>query len=170
MKKVFSCLLGLTCLVLLSCDKDNEGCFPPVYEGFRHQPSIVYAGDSVFITAVQQRKGHYLNATDYRWSMTVQIDDNGEAKDSTLAFSVHTNYGGLDSSNPEWRTKLPDNTITGSYPCSFSARWSNSADGIGGNFSGGTAEGCTGSIISYSYTLYSEARGSFRLSVRRRGE
>ena len=168
MKNLYLILLGLVCLGMTGCDKENEGCFPPVYEGFSYEPSVVYAGDSVFITAVQQKKGHYLNATDYRWSMTVQIDEDGEAKDSTLAFSMHTNYGGLDSSNPKWRTKLPANTIAGSYTCSFSARWSNSADGIGGDFSGGTGEGCTGSIISYSYTLYSEARGTFRLPVRRR--
>ena len=153
---------------IASCNDDEDSCFPPTYQGFRYEPANVYPGDSVFVTAVQQKKGHYLNSTTYDWSMTVQVDSEGVAVPQTLYYSRHTNYGGLDSSDPQWRLSLPSNTIPGTYACQFSARWSNSADGIGGVYNGGTGEGCHGSINSYSYTLYSQASGSFRLTVRKR--
>lgn len=167
MKQTYFLILGLMTLALLGCSDDEGSCYPPVYQGFLVEPSTIHAGDSVFVTASQQKKGHYLNATDYEWSMTVQVDVDGVAKDSTLSYKRHTNYGGTDSSDPQWRLKLPQNTLRGQYTCSFKARWSNSADALhGASYNGGTAEGCTGSITSYSYTLYSQANGTCRLVVR----
>lgn len=157
--------MALLSLTLFSCNEEEEGSYPPTYEGFRYEPSKVCPGDSLTITAVQQKKGHYLNATNYNWKMTIKVDNNGVAEDKTLTYSQHTNYGGTNSDNPIWGVRLPGNTIPGTYSCEFKADWSNSADGIGGSFNGGTGEGCTGTINAYSYTLYSQANGSFRLYV-----
>ncbi|MBQ8051099.1 MAG: hypothetical protein IJ197_05930 [Bacteroidaceae bacterium] len=167
MKKtlLFLCMISALALVS-SCNDDEEGSYPPTYQGFRYEPSTVHPGDSVFITAVQLKKGHYLNSTDYSWSMTVQVDSAGIGVPYELYYSRHTNYGGLDSNNPQWRLELPGNTLPGTYSCQFNARFSNSADGIGGMFNGGTGEGCVGTINSQSYTLYSTANGSFRLIVK----
>ena len=156
----------LLCVALTACDKEEKGSYPPTYQGFRYVPSTVYAGDSVTITAVQLKKGHYLNTTKYSWSMTVQVDNNGVTESKTLTHAVQTNYGGISDADPVWGVRLPANTQPGTYACSFKAEWSNSADGIGGTFNGGTGESCTGNINSYSYTLYSQANGSFRLTVR----
>lgn len=168
MKHLLLPLLLLLGLGFVGCSNDSSDCRPPVFQGFRYQPATVCPGDSVFITAVQLEKGHYLNATDYQWKLTVSVEQDGQVRDSLLTYSHHTNYGGLDSSDPTWRLQLPPNTVPGTYACSFNARWSNSADGQGGTYNGGTGQGCTGSITTTSYTLYSQATGSFRLPVRSR--
>ncbi len=144
---------------------DGGGSYPPTWKGFACEPPTAHAGDSVRITAVQAKKGKYLNATDYTWRMTVRLDADGETRDSTLSHSPHTNYDGTDNGDPVWELRLPEGTLPGGYTCSFSARWSNSADGEGGTYACTGGDGCQGQITSYSYTLYSEARGSFQLTV-----
>ncbi len=157
----------MPCLFLASCDDDDEGCYPPTWKGFTYSPSPVHPGDSITITAVQASKGHYLNACDYSFSMKVYVaDSNGMTQDSTLTYSYHTNYDGTDNGDPSWGVRLPETTVSGSYTCSFSANWSNSSDGQGGTYAyNGDRGSCTGSITSYSYTLYSNASGSFTLPV-----
>ncbi len=168
MKKIFYSLTVVLCLSFTGCNDDDSDCYPPVYHGFTYQPNIVYAGDSVTITAVQQRKGNHLNATDYIWKLTLQIEDNENTRDTTLAYNQHTNYGGISNADPEWKLKIPNNTIAGTYSCRFEAQWSNSSDGVGGVFRGGTGEGCYGTITSSSGVLYSQASGSFSLPINRR--
>ncbi len=167
MRKAFHFLLAL-CLIFLavSCE-DTSGSYPPTWKGFTYEPSTVHPGDSVLITAVQNSKGHYLNAVDYSFSMKVYIEEDGATRDSSLAYSYHTNYDGTDNGNPWWKLKIPDNTVPGSYSCSFSARWSNSSDGDGGSYGCTGGAGYTGSITSQSYTLYSTASGSFTLPIAR---
>ncbi len=165
MKKILFMLIGI--LVFAGCD-EKEGCYPPTYKGFRIEPTTVFQGDSITITAVQQKKGNYLNATDYTWSINVKVNKNGTDEDLALTYKRHTNYGGTDNSDPVWGARLPENIVPGAYTCSFQARFSNSADGIGGSFASEGGDGYTGSITSYSYTLYSEAKGSFRFNVLRK--
>lgn len=166
MKKLTLLLVGIMALTFAACGDEDTSSYPPTYQGFRVEPSVVYPGDSVFITAVQLYKGNYLNATSYIWSMDIMITlPDGSTEKEELYTSKDTNYGGLDSSNPTWRLYLPSNTVPGNYTCKFNARWSNSADGMGGTFFGGTGDGCVGSITAYSYTLYSQASGNFRLTV-----
>ncbi|MCD8302728.1 MAG: hypothetical protein LUC44_06895 [Prevotellaceae bacterium] len=165
--KTLMILAALGLLGLASCD-DTSGSYPPTWKGFTYSPTDIYPGDSVLITAAQAKKGHYLNATDYSFSMKVRVDVDGETQDSTLSYSYHTNYDGTSNADPTWKLKIPDNTIGGtSYTCSFSAKWSNSADGNMGTYLGTSGgDGYTGSITSYSYTIYSQASGSFSLPIR----
>ncbi len=154
----------LLSVALVGCDEGGSS-YPPTYKGFAYQPNPVHPGDSVVITAVQAKKGHLLNAMDYKFSMKISMDIGGEAVDSTLSYSVHTNYDGTDNGDPKWAFLLPADTRAGSYSCSFSARWSNSADGEMGSYPSTGGEGCTGQITSHSYTLYSDASGTFTLPV-----
>ena len=78
MKKLTFLFLSIIAIVFVACGDDEKGSYPPTYQGFRYEPSVAYAGDSVFITAVQQRKGHLLNATDYTWSMNVVLVNSDE--------------------------------------------------------------------------------------------
>jgi hypothetical protein len=167
MKKLTYLFISILALACAACgNNEDDYSYPPTYEGFRMEPSVVYPGDSVHITAVQQRKGHYLNATTYSWTMTVDVTQpDGTIAKEDLYTSKSTNYGGLDSSDPTWGFYLPQNTVPGRYTCSFDARWSNSADGNGQAYNGGTGQGCVGTITSYSYTLYSQANGKFQIIV-----
>ena len=119
MKYLSFLLICILSVVFVACGDEDKGSYPPTYQGFRYQPSAVHAGDSVFITAVQKKKGHYLNATNYKWSMTIMVDNNGATESMELNTTKHTNYGGLDSNDPEWRLMLPYNTIPGTYTCKF---------------------------------------------------
>lgn len=158
-------MLAVAGFCLTACEKEDKGSRPPVYQGFRCTPAIAYAGDSLTITAVQKEKGKYLNATDYSWRLIIPLNDSKQAND-TLTYSYHTNYGGTDSSDPTWRVRIPSNAQNGGMAtCSFMARFSNSADGVGGMFSAEPGEGCSGSINSYSYVLYSQANGNFRFRI-----
>ncbi len=168
MKKATSWALLILLFVPLfwACD-DDEGCYPPTYKGFSYTPSPALAGDSLTITAVQAKKGHYLNACTYNFSMTVRLDqEDGSYVDTLLSQSISTNYDGKDNSDPTWTLVLPSNTRAGSYSCSFSAQWSNSADGDGGTFACQNDGSYSGSINAYSYTLYSNASGSCSITVK----
>ncbi len=167
MKKAFYFVAAL-CLMLLavSCE-DSGGSYPPTWKGFTYEPSTVHPGDSVTITAVQAKKGKYLYTVTYNFSMRVYVEVDGVTQDSTLAYSYKTNYDGTDNGDPQWKLKLPDNTVPTSYPCTFTARWDNYADGRGGSYQCTGGDGCTGSIASQSYTLYSTASGSFTLPIAR---
>lgn len=154
----------LLSIALVGCD-DTSASYPPTYKGFSYEPKTVHPGDSVVITAVQAKRGHYLNATDYSFSLTLTIEANGETQDSTLSYSRHTNYDGTDNGDPSWALHLPADTRPGSYTCTFRARWSNSANGEMGTYLSTGGEGCVGSITSHSYTLYSDASGTFTLPI-----
>lgn len=154
-------------ICLVACDEDEKGCYPPVYYGFTYSPNPVRPGDSVTISAIQARKGHYLNACDYRLSVPLEIEEkNGNVKDTTIVSSYHTNYDGTDNGNPTFKILIPANTLSANAYVTFSARWSNSADGVGGDYSATGETGYLGQIVSTSYLLYSNATGHFNLPIK----
>lgn len=166
MKKLLYLLPLVGLMTMASCEEEERSSMPPIYEGFRLSPSQqAKCGDSLFVTCVQKVKGHYLNATDYEWNIRLRVEEGSTYKDSTLTVKYHTNYGGKDNSDPVGRFRIPTNTVPGNYSCTFRARFNNSADGRGGTYQAGTGEGLTGTITSYSYTIYSEAHGTCNLRV-----
>lgn len=164
MKKILF-LLPLLALALAACDNEKAASLPPVWKGFTYSPSPARPGDSVVVTAVQAKKGKYLNACDYTFSLRIQVQENGTTRDTTLTHSYHTNYDGTDNGNPSWKFLLPAATVSSSASCTFKARWSNSADGTPVSYASTGGDGTTGNITSYGYTLYSEANGSFTLRI-----
>ncbi len=165
MKKALYILTAISLVWLSVSCEDTSGSYAPTWRGFTYEPSTVHPGDSVTITAVQKSKGHYLNGVDYNFSMRVYVEVDNVTQDSTLSYSYHTNYDGDGQKDPQWRLKIPDNTVPGSYSCSFSARWNNSSDGDLGTVVSGNEAGYTGTISTTSYTLYTTASGSFTLPI-----
>ncbi len=153
-------------LVMVACSEEEKESFPPTYYGFTYQPKPATVGGEVTITAVQEKKGQYLNGTDYKLSLQVTVIKDGVSKDSTVVSQYNTNYDGTDNGNPTFKVKIPENTISNTARVSFKASWSNSCDGIGGVFGGNHTEGYLGTIESISSTLYSNARGSFTMSIK----
>lgn len=152
-------IFTLLAFTLASCSEDRKQSYPPTFSGFEYTPVPARPGDSVTVSIVQAKKGKYLNAASYTLNVRLSYQrDNGEPGDTTLTITYHTNYDGTDNGNPSFRFKLPETTTSDRANCSFSARWSNSTDGIGGSFG-------QGSIRSYSYSLYSNASGSFTFPI-----
>ncbi len=125
----------------------------------------MHPGDSVTITAVQANKGKYLYTATYGFTMRVNVEMDGVTQDSTLAYSYATNYDGDGKKDPQWRLKIPDNTVPRSYTCSFTANWKNYADGNFTTVTSGNEAGYTGTITTTSYTLESRAEGHFDLPI-----
>lgn len=170
MKFQYSFIALTLSLLMMSCDKKTYS-YPPTYAGFswhveNGSSQFVQPGDSVTITAVQIKKGKFLNATDYTLKFRISLKSEGAEKDSLIQLSYHTNYDGVDNGNPSFKIHVPNNTISESVMVNFSARWSNSADGQGGIFGGERTSGYLGSIRSFSYLLYSEAQGTFFLRIK----
>ncbi len=84
MNKLFYLIaLAVASLSMTACSEEEKGSYPPTYYGFDYYPKPAMAGDSVTIIAVQAKKGHHLNATDYQLSVRVRVNENG-SKDSTF--------------------------------------------------------------------------------------
>lgn len=144
-----------------ACDDDEKGSYPPAFYGFTYSPNPVKPGDSVTITAVQARKGQYLIGCDYSLNVRLKQEDG----ETNIVSKYHTNYDATNKANPTFKILIPANIIGNSAYVSFSARWNNSADGIGGEYSASDNSGYLGQIISRGYLLYSEASGNFNLPI-----
>lgn len=155
--------LAVASFLTTACSEEEKGSYPPTYYGFDYYPKPVTSGDSVTIYAVQANKGKYLHSTDYQLTLHVTLIGN---VDTTIVSKYHTNYDGTDNGNPTFKVKIPDNTISSTAAVSFDARWSNSCDGQGGTFYSINTPGYLGSINSYSYVIYSNAKGSFTLPIK----
>ncbi len=164
MKKLFFFLLvSVAIFGLTACNDDDEGAMPPIYQGFRVEPSnVLHPGDKVTITAVQQQKGRYIYGAKYSWS----IKRNGAAEDEGPILVYGVNEGGESNyKDPQWVTTIPSDAVPGIYTCRFEASWQNAADGETRTWQSVGGEGLRGTITSVSSTLFSRANGSFTLSI-----
>jgi len=105
---VFS--LFVTALLLAACSEKAEDSYAPVYERMTFDPATAHVGDSVTATVIQSSKGHGLAGTDYVWNISyAYLDKNMVAKDTTVQIRKHTNYDGLDDSDPSVKFLVPEN-------------------------------------------------------------
>lgn len=162
-----SVFVAMFALSLVACDEEDKDCYPPTYHGFTYSPTPVRPGDSVTITVVQAKKGHYLNACNYTLNVPLTVEmTGGEQNDTTITIAYRTNYDGLDNGNPTFKILIPSNTVSEKSSVTFVARWANSADGMGGSYPSTDVVGYWGQITSESYTGYSLARGNFTLPIK----
>lgn len=167
--RFFTLIFSITIVTVgfASCDEEEKGSYPPAFYGFTYSPNPVKPGDSITITAVQAKKGHYLNACDYALNIPLTLEQtDGSLKDTTIVSKYHTNYDGTDNGNPSFKVLIPANTVSRSSYVTFTARWSNSADGVGGDYAAVGGKDYLGQIISTSYLLYSNASGYFTLPIK----
>ena len=71
--------LGAVAMAFVACEEDKHICTLPSFAGFRIEPTVWNAGDSVTITAVQQSLGDLLYKAEYHWS--VECTDTTFTKD-----------------------------------------------------------------------------------------
>ncbi|MBO7067412.1 MAG: hypothetical protein J6W52_01860 [Bacteroidaceae bacterium] len=163
---------------LTSCKKNDYSSYPPTWKGFlftRDGQEIsrnnIYAGDVITVTAVQDEKGHLINATHYYWDIKAPIQlENGNYKDSVfLSKHIKTNYDGEDNGDPSVTFTIPEKAL-GNATVSFRATYNYSGNGIqvsdGGNYE--DSGNLSGSIHSTSSSLSGDANGSVRFTIKSR--
>lgn len=152
-------LIALALPALFSCTRNDYSSYCPTWKGFTYTTgnypdyvkgvlgSNIYlnAGDSIHITAHQDKKGRFINATYYTWTLCYDtLDTEGTRVHATKSYDQHTNYDGYadGSDDPVCHLQLPENTLTSEgerYSIQFVARYSYSGQGV-------TIE--TGSIVN----------------------
>ena len=145
-------LLALACCLLaVGCTKNDYSSYCPTWLGFTYKTGnypnyvqgnprkvILHSGDSIHITAHQDKRGHLINATYYTWTMcydTIDIE-SGERVHAKKSYDRHTNYDGYadGADDPVCHLLLPANALPTEYgkpdTIKFVARYSYSGQGI----------------------------------------
>lgn len=156
---LFAALLFTTC-------NDEQSATPPIFGGFKVEPSAVHPGEKIKITAVQVQKGHYLYGAKHRWKLVIPVESEDGPTQTTISYDTPTEEIISSYDDPAWETTIPSNAIIGGHISgTFTGTWNNAADGGLRSYTGGTIEGCIGTITSSISTLYSQANGSFTLTI-----
>lgn len=133
--------------LLSSCSEKDYSSYCPTWLGFTYTLNndtnpgntrnvFVKPGDTIHLTAHQDKKGHLINATDYTWTICFDtLDANSNPVHVTQTVSKHTNYDGYadGSDDPVGHLFLPANAVkTTSKPDTivFVARYSYSGQGV----------------------------------------
>lgn len=146
-KYLFLCLLMA---ILYSCSKNDYSSYCPTWLGFTYKTGsypnytpgnprsvVLTPGDSVHLTAHQDKKGHLINATYYTWTVCYDtLNTAGERVHARKSYSKHTNYDGYadGSDDPVCHLLLPENALPTEYgkpdTIQFVARFSYSGQGV----------------------------------------
>ena len=169
MKKHFTLLavLGLILFVLPGCSDDDKQSYPPTWQGFLLSPARPMAGDSLTVRAVQEEKGHLINATEYTWTLSCTVcRPDGTFESVAIVEEDHTNYDGLNSGDPVHRFLIPSGA-QGRATVNFMARYNYSARGIEFFYQGDYSRpaGMSGSILSQSGQFGGGATGSVSFQI-----
>ena len=171
MKKIlYFATIAVALAALSACSDDDKQSYPPTWSGFTLSPASPVAGDSLTVTAVQDRKGHLINATTYTWTLScILYNDEGMPEDYSLTETFKTNYDGLSSGDPVHSFLIPSRAM-GRATISFQATYNYSARGIevfyGGDYS--RPVGMLGSILSQSGQMSGGASGSVNFTIQGR--
>lgn len=147
-------LLMVGCL--FSCSDDDHTSFPPTWLGFTYTTGsypnyvkgnprnvILSAGDSIHLTAHQDKRGQLINGTDYNWILcydTLDTKKNDNPDDDVIVhvqkvYRYHTNYDGYTNGadDPTGHLLIPANalpTVTQPDTIKFVAYYNYSAQGV----------------------------------------
>lgn len=164
MKRTRFLLPLMACLfALVACEEKDTSSYPPTWKGLDLSSKTVHPGDSIRATACQDLKGHLINSTNYYWTLTCTVVNEDGTTESFEQKSpkIHTNYDGLDNSDPSYAFKIPEGAV-GQGTISFRAEYSYSGSGIqvsdGSTYQGGSS--MTGYIRSTSSEGWGGATGS----------
>lgn len=172
-------VLGLL-FTMVSCQKNDYSSYPPTWKGFqftRNGQTVntrtgIHAGDVISVTALQDEKGHLINACTYNWSVkaTIQKEDGTYKEDSVFyTRTLQTNYDYYGAKDPSIEFTIPTNAL-GRATLSFNAEFNYSGNGIqvsdGGTYEGST--GTSGNIHSYSGTISGGSKGSVTFTINER--
>ena len=173
-------VIGLL-FTMASCKKNDYSSYPPTWKGFQftHNGQVVntrtgiHAGDAITVTALQDEKGHLINACTYHWTVKATIKKEDDTyKDDSLFFaqSIQTNYDYYGGVDPSVKFTIPANAV-GRATLTFNAEFNYSGSGIqvsdGGTYEGG-GTGISGNIRSYSGAISGGSKGSVTFTINER--
>ena len=123
-KYVFLCLLMA---IFYSCSKNDYSSYCPTWKGFTYMignypdyyqgragNEILHPGDSIHLTAHQDKRGRLINATHYTWTICYDtLDTNGNRVHAKKTYDKRTNYDGYTdgADNPVCHLLLPSNAL-----------------------------------------------------------
>ena len=192
-------ILNLSLFILISfssCSEVDSDSYCPEWYGFSYKtgsypnytegrtsgiPSL-NRGDSLHLTACQQKRGHLINGTDYVWTLcydTLDTNNNDDPSDDVPVhvqkfYRQHTNYDGYanGADDPVSHFFLPSNTVrtTAGRPdtIKFVAYYTYSGQGISidtGSLEENTSSYYNGRIVPQSSAGYGGATGYFYFYV-----
>lgn len=109
-------------------DMENYS-YPPTWLGFSLIPSSPHAGDSLMVTALQDKKGHLINATMYTWTLSCTLyKPDGSFEKYRQTETDKTDYDGLSNADPEHKFLVPV-AASGKATISFRAIYNYKAKG-----------------------------------------
>ena len=133
---------ALLSVLLCACSTNDSTSYCPTWKGFTFttgnfptyvpgnpRNALLNPGDSIHVTAHQDKLGHLINATYYTWTI---CDEKGNKLSDTEEYYKRTNYDGyIDGANdPIGHLRLPDPMESGRYCIKFVARYTYSAQGV----------------------------------------
>lgn len=140
----------LALLVICACDETDHDSYCPTWKGFTYTTGsypnyqtgnprnvVLNPGDSIHITAHQDKRGHLINSTDYSWTINFDtLDTEGNRQPASLSYDFHTNYDGYadGADDPVGHLFLPANALpteaSKTYSILFVARYIYSGQGV----------------------------------------
>lgn len=166
MRKLYFIFSIMLATLLFAACNEEEGAMPPIFGGFRIEPSAIHPGDHIKITAVQVQKGRDLYGARHQWQLIVPIEGEDGPTQVTITYKTPDEEIISSYDDPTWEVTIPANASIGErISGSFKGTWNNASDAEIASFNGGHAEGCIGNINSSCSTLYSQANGSFSQTI-----
>ncbi len=146
--------LGAAVVAFAACEEDHVSIIP-TFSGFRIEPLVWNAGDSVTITAVQLNKGDMLYEAEYHWR--VACEDTVFTKIDSVVYDA-------DKSDPYFGFRLPADFKGRKAEITFNAEYdcSSSTSQLAPGGSGSTQPGLYGRITtSVASQLYGMGSGTY---------
>ncbi len=150
MKHHIKLAMAIVAIFTASCSEKDYSSYCPTWKGFvvtkGNYPDyvklststfVVSPGDSLHITACQDKRGQRINSTNYTWSIMFDtLDTSGRRVHVRKDVTIHTNYDGYvnGDADPVWHGRIPANALPTAEgkrdTVQFSAEYKYSGQGV----------------------------------------
>jgi hypothetical protein len=133
-KHLIICALSLAVVAAIfsSCDNEDQQSYMPTWKGFTYTPQPAERGDSVRITARQEKIGHLIYKAVYSWKANYYVSTPDGA--DSLVTETHKEVVVYDyvPTDPQWSLYVPLRLSNPNITVNFTAEYHYSANGPSG--------------------------------------